>query len=154
MTRRKAVVILGVQNSGKTTTIKRFDNNYHKPKSNCKKGWRLYERLFLPVLEHLCLHLYIVPYSPTERGQSLKDLLEGNLPEFLLIAEQHLGSRYGETIDFLTLNDYDVSEFLIQRTIKNSDNWTAWDKSSKDLKLNNRAIEIKNAFLNFIRRRV
>lgn len=151
MKNKIAILIIGKQNSGKTTTIIFFDKVYNrdeKLKKYCRIGWR-HLQLFKGKLHALFSLIYFIPSSPTETQRSLKKRLGKMRPEFILMAEQINGSEYQNTIDFLTNNDYEIIEFYINRN-NSKEIWCEWDNKNMNEILEKRAIEIGNEFRNFI----
>lgn len=148
-----AVVLVGSQNSGKTTTIKAFDEQYGevKGKTYCKAGRRY---LQLHKLKALYTYIFFVPASPTETNYSLEKRLNKinpvkPRPEMILMAEQLKGHAYDSTIKFLKSEGYHIEEIIIGHggsTIP----WKRWDASNKNLLLKNRANEIADIFREFI----
>lgn len=112
MKNKLAVIIVGTQNSGKTTTIKYFDHEYDeykRLKKQCRAGGRLLV-LHKNSLRALFSYIYFVPASPTETKKSLKGRLKKWRPEMILIAEQidkgESWNRYSETKNFLESEGY------------------------------------------------
>ncbi len=155
-----AVLIVGEQNSGKSTTIKYFeqfnDENHHE-KDRTRIGWKRLQ-FFLDKLDALICLVYCVPSSPTESHKSLENKLKEhgfreNTPEMLIIAEQLNGEQYQSTIDFLDEKNYKVVEFIIDN--KNSGTiWSRWSDSKKDYILTERAKAISNEFIAHIREKI
>src|SRR5262245_17929263 len=137
-----AVLIVGEQNSGKTSTIKYLINTYdHKSLSIMKAGW---QSIFLnSIFKSLKLNFFCVPASPTETGIDLSERFKdwGWIPEVIIVAEQLNGSKYSNTIDFLKVNNYHVIRFDIDNKGGVQD-WQRFDKTNEVLKLKNRANQI------------
>jgi hypothetical protein len=149
-----AVMIIGLPNTGKTTTIKFFEkecDENKKEKTRCRIGWKRIQ-LFLGKLDALSCIIYFVPSSPSENNESLENILKKQLndclPEMLLIAEQPNG-RHNDTIEFLRDNQYEVIEFPIDRSA-NGGKWNNWDQSNRESILKSRADDIANALRSFI----
>ena len=150
-----AIILLGKQNSGKTSTIKYFDkkyDEYNRNKKYCKKGWR-HLQLFKEELGALFSLIYFIPASPSETNFPLKDRLKEFKPELLLVAEQENGKEYENTIQFLDDNNYEIEVFNLQR-IKSANIWNEWTKETMEGILDNRATTIRNTFKSFILRRI
>lgn len=159
MKNRIAVVLVGTQNSGKTTTIKHFDSMYDewgRTKKQCKAGWR-YLRLHKSILNDLITQVFFIPASPTETGVSVEKRLKGKCPDFLLIAEQidkgEKHNRYKETIDFLRNEGYEIIEILIGDDGTNPV-WQKWDNERFAETMAIRGREIGDLFREFIKRRM
>lgn len=137
-----AILIVGKQNSGKTSTIKHLVNSYsRKSLSIMKRG---YTSLFLnKKFRSLKLVVYCVPASPSETNIDLKIRFKNwdKIPQILIIAEQLRGSKYQNTIDFLNSNGYQINEYEINN-VKGSQTWERFDSSNETKKLENRADEI------------
>lgn len=159
MKKKFAVVIVGTQNSGKTTTIRHFDTMYDewkRGKKQCKAGKR-YLVLFKDVLEALYSLIYFVPASPTETGISLSKRLGDWRPEMLLVAEQvdrgESGNKYNETMNFLKTEGYELVEIGIGDNSKEK-LWELWDDSKFDSVMKKRAVAIGDLFRGFIKARI
>lgn len=154
MKNKLAVVLVGMQNSGKTTTMKYFDKEYsedNKLKKYCKAG-RRYLQFYK--LKALYSYVFFVPASPTETKKSLKGRLKGWRPEMILIAEQidkgESWNRYKETKDFLESEGYNVKELLIGDDAK-EEVWKKWTNENFNEIMGQRAIEIGDIFREFIK---
>lgn len=152
--KKLAIMIVGTQDSGKTTTINYFDKEYNwdnSLKRYCKRG-RRYLYLYKNVSKSISVEFYFIPASPTETKEPLKDKLKKvGLPQFLLVAEQLGGYQYQNTKDFLETNGYEVEEINISKTYGNGI-WEKWrPKDGLDLpKLKSRANEICEHYKKFI----
>jgi hypothetical protein len=145
-----AVLIIGNQNSGKTTTIKYFDKTYDENetlKKYCRVGWR-HLQLFKGKLYAVFSLIYFIPASPTETQKPLKKRLGKMLPELLLIAEQKNGKEYNNTIEFLKDNNYKIVEFYTKNN--SSEIWKEWNNRNFENLITRRAVEIGNIFREFI----
>jgi len=154
MKNKLAVIIIGKQNSGKTTTIKYFDKIFdenEKLKKYYRVGWRRLT-MFKGKLDALFLLIYFVPASPTETQKPLRDRLKNFKPELLLIAEQLNGYEYQNTIHFLEKNNYEIVEFVLKN--QSNQTWNNWNKQNMNEILNKRAIDIGDKFKDFIRERI
>ncbi|CAA0259840.1 hypothetical protein [Tenacibaculum maritimum] len=149
-----AILIVGHQNSGKTTTIKYFDKVYDENetlKRYCRVGWR-HLQLFKGKLYAIFSLIYFIPASPTETQKPLKKRLGKMLPELLLMAEQKNGKEYNNTIEFLNENNYKIIEFY---TKDNSNEiWKEWNNKTFEDLMNKRATAIGNEFREFIINRI
>ncbi len=141
--KRRAVVILGRKNSGRTTTVKHF----------VKSSDFVCNSIFKTTnLNGEDIKVFIVGKSPSERGETLQEIIrnynEGNLPENIIVAEQINGDYMNKTVDFLITNDYKITFFVIHEPTKF--NRTHWDCVSGGLPstsdLDKRAQDIKRAF--------
>lgn len=159
MKNRFALILLGAQNSGKTSTILRFDSMfdiYGRRKKRGVVGWR---QLLLHSLKALVTWIYFIPGSPTETKKSLKKKLteafhsDKDWPELLLIAEQinrgESWNKHRETVDFLLQNEYEVMEIIIGDE-SNDPLWQKWNNNNKDAILEDRALQIAKIFRNYI----
>src|SRR6185503_9920248 len=96
---RLAVIIVGVQNSGKTTTLKNFCNTYHhKQVTTFKIGWRYGLSIFIKRYWGVKIDAYFIPASRTEKKGYLKEIYDeiGWDPDFIFLAEQLGGSQYSD----------------------------------------------------------
>lgn len=141
---RKAVIIWGYRDSGKTTTIRyllkrnsRLDNGiYH---INNKEGQEI--------------KVFVQGQSPSEKEENIEKLIEisyndGCLPDNIIVAEQIDGINSGNTLNFLIENKYKITFFVIHTPPKC--NKTHWDyqidiNESKEF-LNKRAEDITAIF--------
>lgn len=146
---RLAVLIIGSQNSGKTSTIKFLINTYaSKSLKVMRAGWK---SIFLSkILKALRINFYCVPASPTETKIKLSVRFLTMIPEFLIVAEQVGGNNYSDTMSFLNSNGYTVLRYDISNADGASD-WERYDKNSEELKLQNRANQIISDIKNFIK---
>lgn len=159
MTNKIAVLLVGAQNSGKTSTINHFDTYYDewdRTKKVCKVGWR-HLQLHYKSLGSLISWIYFIPSSPTESRKSIKNRLGKLRPEMLLIAEQidkgEKWNKYNETIEFLTQEGYEIKEFIIGDDTQH-DTWRKWTQSSRANSLDNRAVIIGDVFREFIKHKI
>lgn len=143
---RLAIVIIGEQNSGKTTTIRKFSDFYHKPVSTLKKGFRYDISPFKPKYWGIKIFTYILASSPTESNLSLEDTIEPLewYPDLLIIPEQKNGKEYSKTIHYLMKNEYEIKQFIISDLVSDGvwDRWDSGDKLREDAKLLHRREEI------------
>ena len=85
-----AILILGVQNSGKTSTIKHLINTHStKTLSIMRAGWNII--YFNSSFMSLRLNFFCVPASPTETNKKLSFRFTTPLPTVLIVAEQSGG---------------------------------------------------------------
>lgn len=156
---RFAVVLVGTQNSGKTTTIKHFDSMYDewgRIKKQCKAGWR-HLRLHKGWIDALVSWIYFIPASPTETGISVAKRIGKERPELILIAEQidkgEKHNKYNETLDFLRNEGYEVVEIIIGDDAINPV-WQKWNIERFDETMKIRGQEIGDLFRDYIIRKV
>lgn len=159
LNKRLAVILVGAQNSGKTTSIKYFDHEYDeykRLKKQCRAGGRSL-LLHKKSLRALFSYIYFVPASPTETKKSLKSRLKEWRPEMILIAEQidkgENWNRYKETKDFLDFEGYEVVEILIGDDARD-DIWKKWKESKFEDTMKKRAELIGNHFRIFIKNQI
>tara|TARA_R110002072_G_scaffold287464_6_gene453184 strand:+ start:804 stop:1280 length:477 start_codon:yes stop_codon:yes gene_type:complete len=150
--KRLAILLIGKQNSGKTTTIHHFDKMYDErelDKVQCKRGWR-HLQIFKEKLGALFVSMYFVPASPTETNFPLRSRFEFLLPEIIIVAEQKNGSEFHNTMDFLNENDYKIKIFEIKEGT--TETWSRWkeDNSNKQDILTKRGVDICNTVREFI----
>ena len=146
---RLAILIIGVQNSGKTTTIKHLVNSHSdKSLSVMRAGW---QSIFLnSTFKYLKLNFFCVPASPTETKTKLSKRFPNFLPEVLIVAEQLNGANYSSTLNFLNTNNFTVIAYNLSNTIGKSD-WDKFDNTSKSIKLINRTNQIISDIKQFLR---
>lgn len=151
-----AIIIVGHQNSGKTTTLKHFHNTYnHREVDTFKQGWRYGISPFSPVYWGVKIVGYFLPSSRTERHLSLASIYDTLdwYPDFLFMAEQLDGAEYQNTINFLRANDYHIKEFVLSN--ENSDStWHYYDKKDEDVILKHRTEQIADYVREFMRQRI
>ncbi len=137
-----AVLIVGNQNSGKTSTIRALINTQSKNSiSIMRRGW---QRIWLnSQFKYLNLDVYCVPSSPSETNIKLSDRFAQWMPDVLILAEQTNGQHYSDTYTFLTQNNYLVLNYQITNSNGTGD-WERFDNSNKLMKLNNRVNTIIN----------
>jgi hypothetical protein len=147
-----AIIIEGVQNSGKTSTILHFVNQYqNRTLKQLRAGW---QNLFInaSIFSTLRIIPYIISSSPSESGVKLGQRFQNwkGLPDILILAEQSNGKYKLDTETFLRNNGYSIIKHQINNIIGNSD-WERFDKSNKALKLTNRSNEIMFDVTSFIK---
>lgn len=152
-----AIVIVGEQCSGKTSTLRVYSDYYVKEVGSFKKGWRYGLTPFKPQFWAIKVFTYILPASPTETKIPLSLSIEPKndeewFPELLLMAEQFNGGEYPNTIHYLMKNEYHIKEYFISDTIGNGiwDRWNEDDEFRKDSKLMQRREEIAKYIREFI----
>lgn len=118
---RKAVIIWGYRNSGKTTTIRyllkrnsRLDNGIYHINNN----------------EGQEIKVFVQGQSPSEKEENIEKLIgisynDGCLPDNIIVAEQIDGINAGNTLNFLIENKYKIKFFVIHKPSKC--NKTHWD---------------------------
>lgn len=133
--KRRAVVVWGYKNSGKTTTLKHLVN----------RTKRLLNKYYMiENIEGDIVNVFIKGNSPSETNCKLGQMFDkSNLPKRLIVAEQINGRHSADTITFLKKNRYQVTFFVIQKPKQyNSTHWDFADNlSEKDL--DKRAEDIK-----------
>ncbi|HEX8561861.1 MAG TPA: hypothetical protein VF676_02670 [Flavobacterium sp.] len=146
---RLAILIIGAQNSGKTSTIKHLISVYNGRKLKVMKaGWK---DIFLnPVLKSMRLNFFCVPASPTETGIKLSTRFLTMLPEVLVVAEQDGGANYPDTMSFLATSSYSILRYDIQKTNGSLD-WERFDTKTMTSKLDNRTDEIVTDIKTFLK---
>ncbi len=144
-----AILIIGVQNGGKITTIKHLISVYNgKSLKIMKAGWN---DIFLnPIFKSLRLNFYCVPASPTETNKKLSDRFVTTFPQVLIVAEQLGGVHYPDTINFLAVNGYHVLTYNIAMTGGASD-WERFTPSNRVAKLDNRVNQIVGDIKQFLK---
>lgn len=90
-----AIIIEGFQNSGKTSTILHFVNQYQtRTLKQVRAGW---QNLFIngSVFSTLKINPYIISSSPSESGIQLSKRFQNwtGLPDILILAEQLNGKH-------------------------------------------------------------
>jgi len=139
--KRIAIVILGLPNSGKSSTFKHIVLKYGGKKlQRIKRGWQSLKKINSSILR-----VYFVPASPTETNIKLEDRFKDwkELPEILFVAEQTDGHNRQSTFDFLDKHEYKILKFELSN--QNGDG--IWDRFKKNTeeeenKLNDRTREI------------
>ena len=148
---RIAIVIWGVQNSGKSSSFKGIIHNYsNKQISQMKRGW---QKLFLnSIFTYLNIDSYFFPSSPTETGLNLEDHFNiwGWIPDVIFVAEQINGRNAPHTTSFLNNNGYQVMSYTLSN-INGQGVWDRFDTTNEQTKLKARADEIINDIRAYIR---
>lgn len=116
---KKAVVILGNPNGGKTTTILHCINTYEDPKRNQPRKRLLNQ--FYQLQQNK--KVYVQGQSPTESKISLKLLLKDKKITNLIVAEQMNGNKYTDTMKYLRDEEYEIIEFTISNPTNKSAYW-------------------------------
>ena len=147
-----AIIIEGYQNSGKTSTIKHFVNQYqNRQLKQLRSGW---QNLYInpTFFSTLRINPYIIPSSPSESNKLLSQrfLNWNGLPDIIILAEQHNGKHQLNTENYLNSNGYHIIKHLINNVSGNSD-WERFDNSNKIVKLTNRSNQIMLDITNFIK---
>lgn len=163
MKNKFAIILLGAQNSGKTSTIIHFDTMFDMHGRVKKRGVIGWRELLLHSLKALVTYIYFIPSSPTESKESLKKKItkafnnEKDWPELLLIAEQinrgESWNRHQETVDFLLQNGYEVMEIVIGDE-SNDPLWQKWNQKNRNEVLEARALIIGKLFRDYIKRAI
>lgn len=153
---RLAILLVGNQNSGKTTTLKHFCNSYRFHQADVfKQGWRYDITPFANKYLGVKVVAYFLPSSRTEKATPLETVFDSLewYPDFLFMAEQLNGAEYQNTIRTLRENDYHIKEFILDSS--NSDTiWRYYDKSDEDLFLNYRTEAMAEYVRRFILERI
>jgi hypothetical protein len=156
MLKHLAIIIVGKQNSGKTTRLRDFCNTYdYKSVSTFKQGWRYGITPFKENYYGVKIVSYFLPSSRSERAKSLKDTfneLEWQ-PDFLFMAEQQDGVEYERTIHFLRQKRYHIKEFLLDENNPDSI-WHRYESKDAKLYLEQRTEAIADYVRNFILSRI
>jgi hypothetical protein len=154
-----ALILLGAQNSGKTSTILRFDTMFDLHGRQKKRGTVGWRQLLLHSLKAMVTWVYFIPGSPTETKKSLEKKLKRafnnvkDWPELLLIAEQinrdEPWNKHRETVDFLLQNGYEVMEIVMGDEAIDP-LWQKWNNNNRKDILEARALAIGKIFRNYI----
>jgi hypothetical protein len=146
-----AIIIWGVQNSGKTASFRGIVHNYSEKRiQQMRRGW---QRLFLNSnFRYLNLDSYFFPASPTETRLNLVDHFSSwnHNPDVLFIAEQINGQSAINTTTFLNNNSYQILNYTLSN-ITGSGTWDRFDNTTEQIKLKSRADEIIDDIRAFIR---
>jgi GTPase SAR1 family protein len=146
---RLAIILVGNQNSGKTTTLKYYCNSYrHHQVGVFKQGWRHNITPFADKFYGVRISAYFLPSSRSEKATPLKETFDSLdwWPDFLFMAEQLNGAEYNNTIRILRENDYHIKEFILDN--KNMDSiWHYYDPVDENLFLQYR----KEAIAEYVR---
>lgn len=107
-----AIVIEGVPNSGKTSTIRELINSYgNRTLRVMRRGWN---RIFLNRnFTYLKLDFYCVPASPSETNIELNQRFADWRPDVLIVALQINGQHYLSSQNFLNNNNYNILRYSI-----------------------------------------
>lgn len=153
---RLAIIIVGNQNSGKTTTLKHYCNRYyHTQVSTFKQGWR---HGFMPFAnKYLGVKIipYFLPSSRTEKAEPIQEIISSLdwMPDFLFMAEQLNGAQYANTIHFLRSNNYHIKEFTLGNSNPDSI-WHHYTSNNEMMILNHRTEQIADYVRSFILHRI
>lgn len=155
---RLAIIILGEQNSGKTSTLRSYSDYYHKEVSTLKKGFRYGVSPFKPKYWGIKVFTYILPSSPTESGIPLiaSKGPQNWFADLVLMAEQLNGSEYSNSIHYLMTHQYHIKEFVVSNHVGDGvwDRWDVGDNFRMNAKLLQRREEIGDYIRNFITRKI
>lgn len=148
---RLAILIVGLQNSGKTSTIRHLISLYNgRSLKIMKAGWK---DIFLnSIFKSLRLDFYCIPASPSETKVELSTRFAkwAWLPETLIVAEQAGGIHYASTINFLNSNGYHILRYDILNSNGPAD-WERFNKGNMAGKLDNRANQIVSDIKQFLK---
>lgn len=146
-----AIIIEGVQNSGKTSTILHFVNQFQlRTLTVMRSGW---QTLFVNTLfQTLKINPYIISSSPSESNNPLTSRFAtcSDLPDIIIMAEQTGGRHHSNTTTFLTTNGYIIINYPISNVLGSLD-WERFDSSTKSAKLTKRADDIMDSIKLFIK---
>lgn len=90
-----AILIVGKQNSGKTSTIKHLINKHcDRSLSVMRAGWQY--PFLNSTFKSLRINVFCIPASPTETGIELKDRFKDwdYIPQVVIVAEQSVSVMY------------------------------------------------------------
>ena len=152
---RLAIILVGAQNSGKTSTLKEYSDHYYGPVATFKKGWRHGLSPFKPKFLTVKVSAYVLPSSPTETRIPLSITLDALdwWPDIILMAEQDGGSEYINTINELRGKDYHIKTFGLTSTV-GVETWVRWElKGDEAERLKYRREDIADYIRNFINSR-
>jgi hypothetical protein len=152
---RLAIIVVGVSNAGKTTTLKEYSDYYKDSVSTFKKGWRHGLSPFKPKFWTVKVSAYIIPKSPSE-SEPLEKTVEPLewYPDVILMPEQLGGSEYQNSIDYLRSHSYHIKEFALSN-VNGGGIWDRWTtKSEQVTKLLYRREEIADYLRGFIKSRI
>jgi len=145
-----AVVIVGAQNSGKTSTIRYLINKYSD--SNLANFKAAFKFLFLnSSFKSIKITAFCIPSSPSESNRPLATRFQNwnPFPQILILPEQPGGQHYLNTINFLQNNNYKILYFHLSNQI-GINHWDRFDSSSQIHILDLRADEIIAEIRTFI----
>ena len=147
---RLAIIIVGKQHNGKTTTLKSYSDYYHQSVTTFRQGWRYRVAPFLPKFGTIKIWAYILPASPTEKQTPLSSTISPKwLPDVLLMAEQLNGKEYSNTIHFLMKHMYHIKEFRLSN-IEGDGVWDRWQDGNK-LQEDGKTIQRREEVADYIR---
>lgn len=156
MLNRLAIIIVGEQNSGKTTTLRNYHDIYnHDIPQTFKQGWRHNFHPFKNTYWAVKVDAYFLPSSRTEKDVSLEEVLDAYewFPPFLFMAEQLNGSQYDNTIRYLRTHEYHIKEF--RTTNDNEDSlWHLYNKADEAMIQKLRSEQIADYVRNYILHRI
>lgn len=148
---RLAIVLVGVRNTGKTSTLREYCEYYGNATlgPRFRKGWRWNIAPFWPSFPLVKTPAYFVQSSPTESNIPLADSIDPLrwFPELLFVAEQLGGNQYDNTISYLRLNDYHVKEFVLS----NGDGIDIWDRWKTNIDRDTKLFYRREAIADYIR---
>lgn len=152
---RLAIIVVGVSNSGKTTTLKEYADYYKDSVNTFKKGWRHGLSPFKPKFWTVKVSAYIIPKSPSE-SEPLEQTIEPLewYPDVLLMPEQLGGKEYQNSINYLRSHNYHIKEFHLSN-VNGGGVWDRWTtKLEEDTKLHYRREDIADYLRGFIKSRI
>lgn len=153
-----AIIIIGEQNSGKTTSLRSYSDYYHKPVSTLKKGFRWDIAPFRPKFEAIKIWAYLIPSSPTESNTPLSTTIDPLdwYPDLILMPEQVNGKEYSNSLHYLMVNEYHIREYHISKNIGDGiwDRWKDGDKFRMEAKLLQRREEIADYIRLYLKNKI
>jgi hypothetical protein len=120
MLNKLAIVIVGIRNAGKTTTLRHFCNAYHNKTvhKRFRRSWKYGLMPFRDKTDAIKIDGYFLTSSPSEVRIPLQTTInKGFRPDFLFMAEQYNSDYYADSIRCLWNNGYHVKEFFIDHNI-------------------------------------
>ncbi len=140
---KKAVIVLGYSNNGKTKTILNCINRY-EVSNRATPRVKVMNQLYNFQQNK---NVFIQGQSPSESKTSLATLLNGQRPDYLIVAEQINGALLSNTRAFLQRNNYQFTEFRIANPANPSPIHWNYDKNGLPPQriLEQRADDIFNA---------
>jgi GTPase SAR1 family protein len=150
---RLAIVVVGEQNSGKTSTLLQYSDYYNEPVGTFRKGWRYRITPYRPKFETVKVWGYFLPGSPTETRIPLShSIFPKTMPDLLLMAEQLNGNEYSNTMHYLMTHNFQIKVYTISNIIGDGiwDRWEKGDAFREQAKLLQRREEIADYIRKFI----
>lgn len=146
-----AILIEGPQNSGKTSSIRKFINIFcDKSNRQMRIGW---QRVSLnQSFPNLKMDTYCIPSSPSETNVTLSARFKNwnHIPDILILAVQPNGQHHNNSYNYLRTNNYHILSFTISN-VKGVGDWERFDQNTKQNKLTKRANDINKEIRHFIK---